>query len=203
MTIGPIRKVVVHDGHEGPKEIGVDPEFLEWLTDPVKNGAGALMDFGCYGANLSTWLMQGRRPISVTAVTQQIKPGVYPKVDDEATIVLTYPESQTIIQASWNWPFSRKDMEVYGATGYIIAKNNNDITYRAAGKRTESSMTVAARKTPYNDPFSFFKAVVRKEIMMDDKDLSSLAINMVVMEILDAAKRSAKEGKTINLGTAH
>jgi hypothetical protein len=72
-----------------------------------------------------------------------------------------------------------------------------------AGKKAESSMTVAARKSPYNDPFSFFKAVIRKEIMMDGKDLSSLAINMVVMEILDAAKRSAREGKTIYLPTAH
>jgi predicted dehydrogenase len=67
-TLGEIRKVVVHDGHQGPKEIGVNKEFLEWLTDPVLNGAGALTDFGCYGVNLTTWLMKGKRPISVTAV---------------------------------------------------------------------------------------------------------------------------------------
>lgn len=39
-ALGPIRKIVVHDGHEGPKEIGVNDEFLEWLTDPDFNGAG-------------------------------------------------------------------------------------------------------------------------------------------------------------------
>jgi predicted dehydrogenase len=103
-ALGDIRKVVVHDGHRGPKEIGVPPEFLTWLTDPARNGAGALFDFGCYGANLMTWLMNGEAPTSVTAVTQQIKPDVYPLVDDEATIVLTYPKAQAIIQASWNWP---------------------------------------------------------------------------------------------------
>src|SRR3989449_6261211 len=107
-TIGDIRKVVVHDGHEGPKEINVGPEFLKWLTDPKLNGAGALFDFGCYGADLMTWLMDGRRPDSVTAVMQQIKPDIYPRVDDEATILLTYPKAQAIVQASWNWPFSRK-----------------------------------------------------------------------------------------------
>src|SRR6266403_1057238 len=90
-AIGEIRKIVVHDGHQGPKEINVGPEFLAWLTDPKLNGGGALFDFGCYGADLATWLMDGRRPDSVTAVTQQIKPDVYPRVDDEATIVLTYP----------------------------------------------------------------------------------------------------------------
>jgi predicted dehydrogenase len=61
---------VVHDGHRGPKEIGCPPEFLQWLTDPMLNGGGALTDFGCYHADLMTWLMQGQRPTSVFAVTQ-------------------------------------------------------------------------------------------------------------------------------------
>ncbi len=83
-AIGDVRKVVVHDGHQGPKEIGVSAEFLNWLTDPRLNGGGALFDFGCYGADLMTWLMNGQKPLSVTAVTQQIKPEIYPHVDDEA-----------------------------------------------------------------------------------------------------------------------
>lgn len=104
--IGGVRKVVSHDGHKGPKEIGVGPEFLGWLTDPKLNGGGALYDFGCYGADFMTWLMNGQRPLTVTAVTQQDKPEVYPNVDDEATIVLTYPKAQAILQASWNWPLA-------------------------------------------------------------------------------------------------
>ena len=119
-AVGEIRKVLVSDGHRGPKEIGVDPEFLEWLTDPVRNGGGALTDFGCYGANLTTWLMEGETPLTVTAVTQQMKPAVYPRVDDEATILLTYPRAQAILQASWNWPVGRKDMEIYGERGYVL-----------------------------------------------------------------------------------
>ena len=63
--IGEIRKVVIMDGHSGPKEIGCSNAFLSWLTDPVKNGGGAIMDFGCYGADIMTWLMKGERPISV------------------------------------------------------------------------------------------------------------------------------------------
>src|SRR6202012_336848 len=73
--LGEIRKVVVHDGHEGPKEIGVGPEFLPWLTDPIKNGAGSLFDFGCYGADLTTVMKHGEVPMSVTAVAQTDKPG--------------------------------------------------------------------------------------------------------------------------------
>src|SRR5262249_29250954 len=119
-ALGPVRKMVAHDGHRGPKEIGVQPEFLAWLTDPVLDGGGALADFGCYGANLFTWLMGNARPASVSAVTQTFKPSVYPRVDDEATIVVTWPEAVGIIQASWNWPFDRKDLEVYGRTGQAL-----------------------------------------------------------------------------------
>ena len=136
-ALGDVRKVVVHDGHRGPKEIDVQPEFLAWLTDPRLDGAGALFDFGCYGADLMTWLMDGRRPTAVTAVAQQIKPDVYPKVDDEATIILTYPHAQAIVQASWNWPFDRKDMEVYGQTGYVITVARDQLRVRRAGNEEE------------------------------------------------------------------
>jgi predicted dehydrogenase len=111
--VGSLRKVVVRDGHKGPKQIGVNKEFLDWLTDPVQNGGGALMDFGCYGTNLVTWLQHGKRPRSVTAITHQLQPENNPKVDDEATIILNYDSAQAIIQASWNWPIGRKDMEVW------------------------------------------------------------------------------------------
>ena len=70
---GLIRKMVAMDGHQGPQEIGVGPEFFKWLTDPVIDGGGALFDFGCYGANLMTWLMDNERPLGVTALTRTNK----------------------------------------------------------------------------------------------------------------------------------
>src|SRR5260221_5092548 len=136
-TIGEMRKFVVHDGHRGPKEIGCPPEFLAWLTDPVLNGGGALTDFGCYGANLFTWLMGEVRPVSVMAVTQTLKPAVYPRVDDEATIVVPWPEAVGIIQASWNWPFDRKDLEGYGRTGQALTVQREAARFRLEGKANE------------------------------------------------------------------
>ena len=198
-TIGDLRKIVVHDGHKGPIEIGVNKEFLDWLTDPVSNGAGALTDFGCYGANLITWLTDGKKPESVTAITQTIKPDLYPKVDDEATIIVQYPKMQGIIQASWNWPISRKDMEVYGKTGYIFSDNRNEMRFRLDEKSEEQKEKLEERKAPYDDPFALLAAVIRKEITLAPFDLSSLENNMIVMEILEAAKKSAKTGKTVHL----
>jgi predicted dehydrogenase len=129
-AIGDLRKVIVRDGHKGPKKIGVSDEFLEWLTDPVLNGGGAIMDFGCYGANLMTWLQQGKRPNSVTAVTQQLQPENNPRVDDDATIILTYDSAMAILEPSWNWPIGRKDMEVYGEKGVVYADNRHDLRIR-------------------------------------------------------------------------
>ena len=195
-AIGQIRKVVVHDGHQGPKEIDVPPEFLAWLTDPKLNGGGALFDFGCYGADLMTWLMDGQRPLTVTAVTQTFKPDIYRAVDDEATIILTYPKAQAIIQASWNWPFPRKDLEVYGQTGYAITVGSNDIRIRR-GSNAEQQVAAKPLPPPYNDSLTYLQAVLSGQVQ--DVGLSSLETNLVVMEILDAARRSAASGKTVRL----
>jgi len=199
-AIGDIRKVVVHDGHEGPKEINVGPEFLSWLTDPKLNGGGALFDFGCYGADLMTWLMDGRRPLSVTAVTQQIKPGVYPRVDDEATIVLTYPKAQAILQASWNWPYSRKDSEIYGRTGSVITIAAKDISVRRLHESQSTVRSAAPIPAPYDDSLTYLRAVLLDGAKPDS--LSSLETNLIVTEILDAARRSASSGKTVVLAPA-
>jgi predicted dehydrogenase len=197
-AIGDLRKIVVHDGHRGPKEIGCSAAFLEWLTDPVLNGGGALTDFGCYGADLATWLMDGRRPTSVMAVTQQIKPEVYPKVDDEATILLTYPQAQAIIQASWNWPFDRKDMEVYGRTGYVLVPQRDLLRVRKAGaEEGELKLLPPPAPSALTDEISYLAAVVRGEVK--PSGLSSLEVNLIVTEILDAARQSAHTGKRIDL----
>ncbi len=199
-SLGELRKVIIYDGHSGPKEIGCSPQFLDWLTDPVKNGGGAIMDFGCYGADIMTWLMKGERPISVTAIAQTNKPSVYPKVDDEATIIVQYPKTQGIFQASWNWPFDRKDTEIYGTKGYIFADKSPMMRVRIGDRNApaESKVEVTPLKSPNNDAFSYFAAVVRGDIQSEN-DLGSLKINMVAMEILDAAVKSSKSGKKIFL----
>jgi predicted dehydrogenase len=195
-ALGAIRKIVVHAGHRGPKEIGVGDEFLAWLTDPKLNGAGALFDFGCYGADLATWLMDGRRPDTVTAVVQQIKPEIYPRVDDEATVILTYPHAQAIIQASWNWPFDRKDLEVYGQTGLAVTVGRDALRVRR-GRSREEQVTAKPLPAPEQDALSYLRAVVLGKAK--PAGLSSLPTNLMVTEILDAARRSAVTGKTISL----
>ena len=193
-AIGDIRKMVVHDGHQGPKEIGCSKDFLAWLTDPVKNGGGALTDFGCYGANLMTWMMEGKAPVAVTAVTRHIKPDIYPKVDDDATILLEYPKATGIIEASWNWPFGIKDIEVFGERGYLHALNNNTLEERDS----TAYYKVEVKPPVYKDNLSYLVAVLKGEVHSAN-DLSSLENNLIVVRILEAARESARQGKRIVL----
>ena len=197
-ALGDIRKVVVRDGHKGPKLIGVQPEFFAWLTDPRLDGAGALYDFGCYGADLMTWLMKGEAPLSVTAVTNQLQPEAYPKVDDEAEIVVKYRTAIAIFQASWNWPFDIKNMDVYGRTGYVKTIRSGEVEVRRAGE-TEGKVSKAAPvPAPFDDPLHLLAAVIRGEVS-EEGTLSGSGTNLIVSEILDAARQSAQTGRTVTL----
>ncbi|MFZ4574627.1 MAG: Gfo/Idh/MocA family protein [Phycisphaerales bacterium] len=184
----PIRRMVFRHGHKGPKEIGCSPEFVAWLTDPEQNGGGAVVDFGCYGAVLSTWLMDGQRPTSVTASVSTLKPGVYPRVDDDATIILTYPTATAVIQASWAWTHDNKEMDVYTERGSLHAAKWDDLQVR------EENATAKTSKPPpkpghLENEWTYLRQVVRGECAVDP--LSSLEYNVVVAEILDDARRAA------------
>lgn len=192
---GKITKMIAKDGHEGPKEIGCSKEFLAWLTDPVKNGGGAVMDFGCYGANLMTWLQNGKRPIAVTAVTKQLKPEIYPKVDDDATITLEYDDAIGIIEASWDWPYSIKSLAVYGADSSYHAPNGKTLVQNTNPVKSEKIPLTAEY---YQDHIAYLEAVLSGKIVPEN-DLSSLSNNLIVVEILEAAKKSAKTGRRIEL----
>ena len=199
-AFGPIRKMVAMDGHQGPREIGVGPEFFGWLTDPSQNGAGALFDFGCYGANLMTWLMNNRRPSAVTARTATFKPGIYPRVDDEATILLDYPGAQGIIQASWNWPYSRKDLEVYTANGYAHANGGNRLRLLHPKSKEEEIVSPPELPPDERDPVSCLIAAVQRRLQ--PSGLSSLENNLIATDILVAARESARTGRTVTLAGA-
>lgn len=187
--IGEITRMNIFDGHQGPVEIGCSPEFLAWLTDPELNGGGAVIDFGCYGANLATKMFLGEKPLKVSGVLKQQKPHIYPKVDDDATIILEYPKATVEIMASWNWPMNRKDMHIYGSRGYIYQDTPTAMRVYTDGK--ETALVPQRLPAPYDDPFRYLAALVRGEITIAPYDLSALENNVTVVEILEAAKQNA------------
>jgi predicted dehydrogenase len=194
--VGPIQKIIVQYGHRGPKEIGVTQQFAGWLYDPVKNGGGAIMDFGCYGAELSLWLKG--RPARVYATTRKLKVEQNNKVDDDATIVLDYPDATAIIEASWDWPYTKDQVEVFGPKGSLLARHTS-LLHRSADAHGPNvppdgeSLTLEPLPKETSNPITYFVDCIRNNKPIEDPVSASL--NVQVLEILDAARESARTGK--------
>ena len=195
-SFGSLTKIVFNTGHPGPREIGCTPEFLSWLTDPILNGAGALTDFGCYGANITTWLLNGETPISISCVAKQTKPELYPKVDDDTTILLEYTNQQVIIQASWNWSHNRKDMQLYGTKGFIDCQNSDQMEFmeneNIGGQKYIPSPIPKNKK----DPFRLLYEVVFNDKKLEPFSLYSVENNLIVSKILSLALKASVTKKT-------
>jgi predicted dehydrogenase len=104
-----------------------------------------------------------------------------------------------VIHASWNWPFNRKDMHVYGTTGYVFIDDAETIRYRLDGNSKERVEKVPLTMAPFSDPFKFFASAIKGEIIIQPTDLASLEINLTVVEILEAASKSSRTGKQVLL----
>ncbi len=97
-ALGQLYTLRYRAAHAGPREIGCTPYFWSWLYDAELNGAGALMDYCCYGSALSAWVLG--QPDSVTAVKGRlVKTDI--AVDDNAIILMQYPGCFGIAEACW------------------------------------------------------------------------------------------------------
>lgn len=187
--MGPVRRLVFRHGHPGPIEIGCGPEFVSWLTDPQQAGGGAVIDFGCYGAILATWMMNGAAPTHVVASRTTLKPDKYPHVDDDATIVLTYPTATALIQASWDWTHDNKEMDVYAERGSIHAAKWDALTVRKPNKPAEA-VKLGPMTEMLGNEWEYLRHVVRGECPVDP--LSGLEMNLTAVGILEKAVKNSE-----------
>src|SRR6266487_2132088 len=167
--IGSVQRIIVQYGHQGPKEIGISKEFGDWLYDPVKNGGGAIMDFGCYGAEWALWLRG--RPSRVYATTRKLKTEQHNQVDDDATIVLDYPDATVTIEPSWDWPYGMDRVYVSGAKGSFLA-THNDLFFRAAGQDSSGldgeRVTLAPVAHGTSNPISYLIGCIHENKPIED-----------------------------------
>jgi predicted dehydrogenase len=194
--INNINKMVMRGGHRGPKDVVCSKEFVGWLTDSAKNGGGAITDFGCYGASIMTALMNGKKPISVYAVTRTINKAKYPNVDDDATITLEYKNCTGIIDASWNLPYTIMEVEAFASNSYYHASE-----YNAAGagaffeiKNDKEIKRQEITVNKYKDEIDYLTDVIKNKAE-ETNELMSLEYNIIIVSILDAARKSARTGK--------
>jgi predicted dehydrogenase len=186
-------------GHGGPGSQGVrNKYFFEWLTDPVKNGAGALMDFGCYNALWSIWYLG--MPQSVYASVQHLRPDVFPKVEDNATLVLNYPNAVGIFEGSWNLPRSFQDLEVFGRpdTGkkpgsVYMAHNGVELSQG----REKKQLALDPLPADEAEPVAYMVSRMRSNKPIEG--MTAMDINVEVIHIIDLAKESVKTGRAVSV----
>ena len=193
--LGEVQKIIVQYGHAGPKEIGVSEYFANWLYDPVKNGGGAIMDFGCYGAEWALWLKG--RPIGVQAIAQKLKVSQHNQVDDDATILLDYPDAAVIVEASWDWPYSMGQVQVFGPKGSLLATRNT-LFFRSTADRGKSGLegepvTLNTLQGGTSNPVAYFVDCIRHDKAIEEP--LSAQLNVQVLDILDAARESVRTGR--------
>ncbi len=181
-------------GHGGPGSTGTRSKyFFEWLTDPVKNGAGALMDFGCYNALWSLWYLG--RPENVYAQVQQLRPETFPKVEDNSSMILHYKNAVGIFEGSWDLPRSFQDLEIFGRDGSIYMRNGSVELRKGRGDAKSVNLDPLAPERA--EPVSYMTNAIRNK--KDIEGLTALDINVGVVEIIEAAKQSVKSGRAVPL----
>jgi predicted dehydrogenase len=198
--LGPIQKIIAEFGHEGPKEIGTSKEFNAWLYDPEKNGAGALMDFACYGANWAMWVKG--KPQRVFAYSLKLKTAQHNEVEDDAVVLLEYPDATAILLPSWDWPYGKGQAELYGPKGSFLVMGDG-LLYQPA--RTDATLDhpsgtpVSIHPLPPEkmDGIYYFLDCIRNNKPIEDPD--SAELNVGVNEIVDAAIESIRTGKAVSL----
>jgi predicted dehydrogenase len=200
-AIGPVWRLHAVQGHNGPG----DPKkssFAAWLADPVRNGAGALMDFGCY---LVLWSLGLKgKPDSIYATVQHLKPDMFPNVDDSAVIVLNYKDGVAVLEPSWDLPpAERLGSEIYGLKGSIVGTS----IHKSGGARTPGGsrgarqegepLSVPPLPPERSEPIAYMVDRLRRNQPLDGP--STLDLNVAVQEVLEAAKISAKSGRAVAL----
>jgi predicted dehydrogenase len=180
-------------GHGGPGSSGRNKYFFDWLTDPVKNGAGALMDFGCYNALWSLWYMG--RPESVFAQVNHLRPETFPKVEDNSDLTLSYKNGVGVFEGSWDLPRSFQDLEVFGLKGSVYMTKEK-VEVRGA-KKTAQDIALTPLPAERAEPVAYMVNCLRTGKPIEG--LVAIDINVGVNEIIEAAKMSAATGKAVKL----
>ncbi len=183
---------VVGNGGPSPRDLQ-RKVFFDWLTDPVANGAGALVDFGIYSATWAMWHLG--LPTHVYATVNHLQPDRFPKVEDNAVFVLTYPDSVGVFEASWDLPRGFQHLEVFGLEGSLSLAR--DSLSRSKGRAGAAPVDLPDLAPAASHPVRYMIDRVSGDKPLEH--IVALDINVDAVQILEAAKLSAAERRAIPL----
>ncbi len=193
--IGDVRYFKYRSAHNGPKEIGCTPAFYEWLYDGEQNGAGALMDYCCYGAAMCARFLG--LPEKVTGLRAVLAKD-YPLPDDNAIIAMQYAHAFGVAEASWTQTvgYATANPVAYGSGGSIALLGGN-VVLTQVGKKAET-ITPPASVAPYRNGPEYFLHCLRNGEPPEGCGAPDVSCN--AQAILSAGLRAADTGQTQVLG---
>ena len=183
---------VVGNGGPSPRN-ATSKVFFDWLTDPDANGGGALVDFGIYNAIWAVWHLG--LPERVYASIHQLQPERFPKVDDNAVLVLSYPNHVGVFEASWNLPRGFRQLEIFGDQGSLFV--TRDQVAFGDGRKAPVPMELSQPDAAASNPVRYMIDRVSRDKPLEH--IVALDINVDAVQILEAAKVSAKAGREVPL----
>jgi predicted dehydrogenase len=181
----------------GPKPRAADANlFFRWLYDPAENGAGALVDYCCYGVDVACEVLG--LPVSVFAVAGRwVRDDLVG--DDNARLLLSYPRGVAEVAATWS---------AYGSTPALVhlAGERGTIALGADGAQLFEEASPRGRSL---EPGELPQATPEPSLCAHlirclDEGRAPVPWSRIdhhrdVAEVLDAALRSARSGRPVLL----
>ena len=192
-AIGKVQRVQCRMGHAGPRRIGCSPYFVDWLLDPVKNGGGVMVDYGCYGILAALHYLGFPEEISATGVT--VRPDQHGKLDDNAVITMNYSHGQALAIASWTQSPPERQLELQGDLGTIWVTDRNLEVQTAESERL--SMTPTDQDIEFHHAAEYMVHCLQND--SDIKGAFSPEFGFNTQFLLDAALKSFANGQSVTL----
>lgn len=193
--IGELFQVQYRAAHCGPRELGCSPQFVDWLYDPYRNGAGVIMDYCCYGAALTCMFLG--LPSRVSTVAGRLRKDDLP-AEDNAVMVMQHATAISTATASWTQQGHLTSYEpmFYGDKGTLVARNGKLILSDA-----EHDEGTALRVPKAADfcahALEHYVAVIRGDV--DLLPLCSPEVGLMAQHVLEAGIISANTNQAVSL----
>ena len=193
--IGEIFYIKYRSAHNGPREMGCSPYFYEWLYNAEKNGAGALMDYCCYAANINARFLG--LPSQVTGMRGTFVKD-YPLPDDNAIILMKYPHAFGVAEACWTQtvPYAEGANPIAYGTGGSLSVAGDKVLRQRPGHGLET-ITPPPTSAPHRNGPEYLLHCL--ETGSPIEGFCSPKTSRDAQEILEAGLRSADTGQTQTL----
>lgn len=189
----------------GPDGVLPPEDFLKttwWYRR--ENGGGSLLDYACYGAALSTWIF-GHQANAVSGIRKNFTmPGM--DIEDYSAMLLDFGEGVGLLEGSWstyNCGEIPSGPVIHGTEGTIVCDRHSSLLKLYRGRSHAASAPVEVLDCGSTRPDLNLARNVLDHLNAGTPlhPLLDPDRNVAVMAALEAGRRSADTGMTVDTHT--